>query len=144
MKLSSKKQVETFDVGSTNIDLFAKIQNQKRVQCIIRRDKSNSDGILQFNIYIQKSMRHLLTVKKQGLWKHNFYLREEKDKGAFKYTPIAVLESTVLGNKYSLFIKNQVFSDITICYETNILGLMGPRKMNIYLPTKTLPYEYLD
>jgi len=33
---------------------------------------------------------------------------------------------------------------MTVCYDTNILGLSGPRRLQIYLPKTKIPYEYLN
>jgi len=32
---------------------------------------------------------------------------------------------------------------MTVHYDTNFLGMAGPRKMEIYLPKEIIPFEYL-
>jgi hypothetical protein len=69
-----------------------------------------------------------------------FYLRDSKG----SYTRIASLESTFLGNRYTLIREQQKYSNCTIAYESDFLGLSGPRRMHIYLPKAEVPFKYLD
>jgi hypothetical protein len=54
------------------------------------------------------------------------------------------MESTFLGNKFTLLKYREKYSQMTVQYETNLLGLSGPRKMHIYLPKTVIPVEYLQ
>lgn len=77
------------------------------------------------------------------MWEYVIYLREQTG-SSFEYTKIGKLESTFLSNRYSLVKEGEKYSNATICYESNFLGLSGPRRMHIYLPKTELPLKFLD
>lgn len=109
------------------------------MQCLIRRDKKNFSGIPEYNVYFSGSLRHILTVRKEGMWHYCFYLRESCPGEMHTYIKIATMESTFLGNKFTLLKYREKYSQMTVQYETNLLGLSGPRKMHIYLPKIVIP-----
>lgn len=58
--------------------LFKKLE--KGVECMLRRDKKNSSGFIEYNIYLKQNLQHIVTVRKEGVWNYCIYLRE-KGKG---------------------------------------------------------------
>jgi hypothetical protein len=43
----------------------------------LRRDKKSVSGLIEYNIYLKDSLQHIVTVRKEGLWKYCIYLREK-------------------------------------------------------------------
>lgn len=94
----------------------------------------------EYHVLLQSTKEHVLTVRKEGVWEYGFYLRD----GNGSYIRIATMESTFLSNRFTLIRHQEKYSNATICYESNFLGLSGPRRMHIYLPKTEVPFKYLD
>lgn len=84
-------------------------------------------------------MKHILTIRKESMCQYAFFLRQSKGY-SFTYTKIAVLNSNFFGSTYTLLKNDEPFSKLAVCYETNILGFNGPRKLHVYLPKGPVPF----
>ena len=123
--------------------VFERISPGCTLQCELRRDKKSQSGMIEYHVLLQATKQHLVTVRKEGMWEYVIYLREQIG-SSFDYVKIGKLESTFLSNRYSLVKEGEKYSNATICYESNFLGLSGPRRMHIYLPKVELPLKFLD
>nr|XP_056720246.1 tubby-related protein 2 [Euleptes europaea] len=132
------------------------------IQCRITRDRKGMDkGIFPF-YYLHLEMengkkRFLMSGRKRKKSKTSNYLISldpiDLSRGGESF--IGKVRSNVLGTKFTVF-DNGTSPDkkpfvpesaqlrqelVAICYETNVLGFRGPRKMTVIIPGMTLDNE---
>ncbi|XP_048224910.1 tubby-related protein 2 [Perognathus longimembris pacificus] len=125
------------------------------VQCLIHRNKHGMDKTLYptYQVYLEAadgSKRFLLAGRKRKRSKTSNYLisMDPTDMSRDGVNFVGKVRSNVLGTKFTIFnngvnpdrkhfipMISQIREELgAVCYETNVLGFRGPRKMAVILP----------
>ncbi|XP_012883027.1 PREDICTED: tubby-related protein 2 [Dipodomys ordii] len=125
------------------------------VQCLIHRNKHGMDKTLYptYQVYLEAAdggKRFLLAGRKRKRSKTSNYLisMDPTDMSRDGANFVGKVRSNVLGTKFTIFNNgvnpdrkhfipsmSQIREELgAVCYETNVLGFRGPRKMAVILP----------
>ncbi|KAM4825381.1 tubby-related protein 2 isoform 3-T5 [Thomomys bottae] len=125
------------------------------VQCLIHRNKHGMDKTLYptYQVYLEAAdggKRFLLAGRKRKRSKTSNYLisMDPTDMSRDGVNFVGKVRSNVLGTKFTIFnngvnpdrkhfipMMSEIREELgAVCYETNVLGFRGPRKMAVILP----------
>ncbi|XP_069462201.1 tubby protein-like isoform X2 [Ambystoma mexicanum] len=169
--LSSSNQEEPaipsspVQLGDLEMFAFRPAPEGVTMQCRITRDKKGVDkGIFPtYYLYLEKDdgrKDFLMAGRKRKKSKTSNYLISvdpsdlSRDGNSF----IGKVRSNILGTKFTVFdngvnpeckpfvqeCENLRQELVAVCYETNVLGIRGPRKMTVLIPGMTLEQERLS
>ncbi|CAF1121665.1 unnamed protein product [Adineta steineri] len=114
-------------------------QNKDYTRCRVIRDKSVSSEIYYLELEPENSEKPIpiLTAKKEKRMLGQFqYLISLDSNFDNNFYSAELISSNVLGTKYILYdLNGDEHQELaTIIYESNFLGLGGPRKLDVFLP----------
>ena len=115
--------------------LNASVPETSVLSLIVKRDSKDEC----YQIYDNNLLRNILTVKKDGRSLYRMYQKDMSKKIKGLGIEIGKIKSNFLGTEFHCYYKKNESSEkkhsISVKYETNILGLNGPRKMSVFIPS---------
>jgi len=153
--------------GIENIEefVFQPAPQDEQVRCRISRDRKGIDNRAYPVYYLhleregQKKV-FLLAGRKRKKSATSSYLisSDPTDLGRKSESFVAKLRSNMMGTRFTCYDSGKAYSEpgaliepeklrkemVTVCYETNVLGFKGPRKMTIVVPGMDLNCERVE
>ena len=103
---------------------------------VVKRDTKKE----QYYLFDRKIMKTVLLVKKNSRFSYRVFKRDLTKNTKNIDIEVAKIKTNLWGTEFDCILthkkEGEKMQTISINYETNILGLNGPRKMTVYVPSK--------
>ena len=146
--------IKLSDISNRRLFLNSPIPKNKILQCCIKRDKSGF-GVFypQYDMYLSEECKYLMTGKKRsGSATSNYLISADRnDLEVDSPNYMGKVRSNFAGTYFDIFNdgcspkKPEPHRKIrkllsSVCYDPNLFGKKGPRRMQVFFPNPEVPY----